>query len=73
MSGIADLLIAAVDAGGIRNDVPPDELANYCLHAVAAASSLDSEAGVHRLVRLTLAALRGPQDTASAVHRARHV
>ena len=42
----------------VRDDVPPEELAAYCLHALGAASELSSEAAVHRLVDLTLAGLR---------------
>lgn len=39
---IRDLLIAGAKTGDIRGDVAPDELANYCLHALAAAGSLPS-------------------------------
>jgi hypothetical protein len=42
----------------VRNDVPPDELAAYCLHALNAARSLPSKAAVRRLVTVTLAGLR---------------
>lgn len=55
---IQDLLTEAREMGGVRGDVPPDELANYCVHALAAARSLPSEAAVHRLVMVTLAGLR---------------
>ena len=55
---IRDLLIEGVKAGEVRNDVPPSELASYCIHALAAASSLPSKAAVHRLVTVTLAGLR---------------
>src|SRR5205823_10793780 len=37
---IRDLLIEAVGTGDVRDDVPPDELASYCLHALAAANRL---------------------------------
>ena len=47
----------AVD-GDIRNDVPSDELAGYCLHALTAAGRLPSKRAVQRLVRVTLAGLR---------------
>ncbi len=57
---IRDLLTAAVETGGIRGDVAPDELAIYCLHALTAAGSLSSEAAVRRLVTVTLAGLRLP-------------
>jgi AcrR family transcriptional regulator len=54
---IRDLLTEAATAGAIRDDVAPDELASYCLHALAAASSLPSKAAVLRLVTVTLAGL----------------
>lgn len=55
---IRDLLTEGAAAGDIRDDVAPDELASYCLFALAAASSLRSEAAVHRLVAVTLAGVR---------------
>jgi AcrR family transcriptional regulator len=55
---VTDLLGEAAAAGGMRDDVPADELANYCLHALAAARGLRSKAAVRRLVKVTLAALR---------------
>lgn len=55
---IRNLLTEVVDTGGIRDDVAPDELASYCLHALTAASTLTSEAAVRRLVTVTLAALQ---------------
>ncbi|MEP6471109.1 MAG: TetR/AcrR family transcriptional regulator [Acidobacteriota bacterium] len=54
---IRDLLTEAADTGDIRDDVAPEELASYCLHALTAASSLRSKAAVHRLVRVILAGL----------------
>lgn len=54
---IRDLLAKAAGSGAIREDVAPDELANYCLHAITAASSLPSEAAVHRLVIVILTGL----------------
>lgn len=56
-----DLLAEAATAGYIRDDVAPEELASYCLHALSAAGSLPAEAHVRRLVAVTLTALRpGP-------------
>jgi AcrR family transcriptional regulator len=55
---IRDLLTDAAAAGLIRTDVPPDELAAYCLHALTAAGILPSTAAVHRLVDVTLGGLR---------------
>ena len=57
-----DLLKEAAEAGDIRDDVSPAELANYCLHALTAASSLPSHAAAHRLLTVTLAGLRRPAD-----------
>lgn len=57
---IRDLLTKGAEAGDVRDDVAPDELATYCLYALAAASSLSSEAAVRRLVAVTLAGLRRP-------------
>ncbi|HEY3054351.1 MAG TPA: TetR/AcrR family transcriptional regulator [Thermoanaerobaculia bacterium] len=55
---IRDLLTEGAEAGVIRDDVAPDELASYCLHALAAASSLRSRPAVRRLVAVTLAGLQ---------------
>jgi len=59
---IRDLLTEGAAAGDFRDDVAPDELAAYCLHALAAASSLPSKAAVGRLVAVTLAGLRPPSE-----------
>ena len=53
-----DLLAESAAAGDVRDDIAPEELATYCLHALTAASSLPSKAAVHRLVALTVAGLR---------------
>lgn len=58
---IRELLIDAAGTGGVRGDIGPDELANYCLHALAAARSLPSREAVGRLVAMTLAGVR-PRD-----------
>ncbi len=57
---IRDLVIEGAKTGDLRQDVAPAELANYCLHALTAASSLPSKTAVRRLVRVTLAGLRPP-------------
>jgi len=57
---IRGLLTEVAETGDVRHDVAPDELASYCLHALAAASSLPSKAAVRRLVTVTLAGLRPP-------------
>jgi AcrR family transcriptional regulator len=64
---VRDLLAEAVASGDIREDVPPDELASYCLQALTAAGSLSSKSAVRRLVAVTLAGLRPP----SGAHDAR--
>jgi hypothetical protein len=53
-----NLLIEAAEIGHVRDDVTPNELVSYCLHALTAASSSPSEAAVRRLVTVTLAGLR---------------
>jgi AcrR family transcriptional regulator len=55
---IRDLLKESAAAGDVRDDVAPDELASYCLHALAASSRLPSHAAVRRLVTVTLAGLQ---------------
>ncbi len=57
---IQDLLTEVAETGNLRDDVAPDELASYCLHALSAAASLPSEAAVRRLVTVTLTGLRPP-------------
>jgi AcrR family transcriptional regulator len=58
---IQDLLAAAAEAGEVRGDVPPDELASYCVHALAGVGPQHSKAVVRRLVSVTLAGLRPPR------------
>lgn len=60
-----ELLTQAARAGYVRADIPSDELADYCVHALETAGSARSEAAVRRLVTLVLAALQ-PSATASA-------
>ena len=52
------LVVAAVNSDDVRDDVAPDELVSYCLHALTAASGVQSKAAVRRLVTVTLAGLR---------------
>jgi AcrR family transcriptional regulator len=59
---VRDLLTEGAETGDLRDDVPPDELASFCLHALAAASGLKSKAAVRRLVAVTLAGLRPGAD-----------
>ena len=54
---IRDLLTEGAETGDVRDDVAADELASYCLHALAAAGSLPSRAAVRRLVKVTVSGL----------------
>ncbi len=55
---VRDLLAEGVQAGQIRDDITADELATYCLHALAAAGGAASKAAVGRLVTVTLDGFR---------------
>lgn len=55
---IRDVVVEGVERAQIRDDVPPDELASFCVAALSAASGAASKAAVRRLVALTLDALR---------------
>ena len=58
---IRGLLVEAVKTGDVRDDVPLEELASYCVHALAGAGAQQSKAAVRRLVSVTLDGLRPPQ------------
>jgi AcrR family transcriptional regulator len=58
---IRDLLAEGAKAGVVRDDVEPEQLASYCLHALTAAGSLSATAAVRQLVAVTLAGLRPPR------------
>lgn len=60
---VRDLLAEAAQAGAIRDDVSPGELASYCLSALSSAGSLPSKAAVRRLVTVTLAGLHPCADS----------
>jgi AcrR family transcriptional regulator len=55
---IGSLLREATKTGDVRDDVAPEELSAYCMHALTAAGSLPSKAAVRRLVTVTMAGLR---------------
>lgn len=55
---IRQLLVEGAGSGDLRDDVAPEELATYCLHALRAAGALPSKAAVRRLVDITLCGLR---------------
>jgi AcrR family transcriptional regulator len=55
---IRQLISEGIRSRELRDDIPHDELANYCLHALGAAADLSSEAAITRLVAATLSGLR---------------
>lgn len=55
---VRDLLTEGTASGEVRDDVAPEELASYCLHAVTAARGLPSKAAVQRLVTVILAGVQ---------------
>ena len=57
-SFIEELIRAAARNGAVRRDVPPVELAQYCLHALGPAAAPHSRQTARRLVDVTLAGLR---------------
>ncbi|MGI9085365.1 MAG: TetR/AcrR family transcriptional regulator [Aeromicrobium sp.] len=63
---LTDIVGEAVEAGAVRDDIPPKELAQYAAHALAAAGSLTSRAAVERLVSVTLAGLASATHTRKA-------
>ena len=46
---ISTLLAEAAEAGAVRQDVPAEELANYCVHALTAAGN-SSTTAIDRLI-----------------------
>jgi AcrR family transcriptional regulator len=54
---LTKLIVEGVEAGELRDDVPPNELALFCLHAAAGARYAESEAAVRRLLDLTMTGL----------------
>jgi AcrR family transcriptional regulator len=55
---VAELLQEGARQGEVRDDVPADELAVFCISALGGSGSLASDAAVRRLVATTLDALR---------------
>ena len=60
---VSELIAEAAADGTVRADVAAGELAEYCLHALAAAAGLRSRAAVQRLVTVTMTGLRPPQKS----------
>ena len=54
---IKELISEAAEAGQLRKDVAPGELAEYCLHALSGARAMPTKSAVRRLVKVTLAGL----------------
>jgi AcrR family transcriptional regulator len=54
---VRGLIAEGVETGVVRRDIGPDELALFCVHALAAAGSLRSRPAMRRLVAVTLAGL----------------
>jgi len=55
---VRQLITDGAKTGVLRDDVSPEELATYCLHALSAAGTLPSRAAVRRLVSVTIAGLQ---------------
>ncbi|PBC65762.1 TetR family transcriptional regulator [Streptomyces sp. Tue6028] len=55
---VTELLTESAEAGEVRNDIAPHELAAYCLHALDAAGGMPSPEAVRRLVQVTVDGLR---------------
>lgn len=54
---VAGLITEAAAASEVRSDIPPDELASYCIHATEAAGDLAATAGLTRLLDVIWSAL----------------
>ena len=61
---IGELVAEAQQAGVVRDDLAPDELASFCVHALAGAGAVASKPAVGRLVAVTLDALQPHRDGA---------
>ena len=57
---VSALIAEGARAGTVRSDVPPQELAAFCLAAMSGARDSQSDAVVARLVALTIGALGSP-------------
>lgn len=55
---IRELIAEAAQAGDVRSDVAPAELASYCVAALTASRTLPSMVAVHRLVEIVVGSLR---------------
>lgn len=58
---IRNLLAEGAESGEIRDDITPDELADYCVHALSRAGDHPSAVATRQLVAATLNRLRDSQ------------
>ena len=58
---VTDLIAGASAAKAVRRDVPPQELAAYCVCALEAASSTSTPAELARLLQLIWVGLAPPE------------
>ncbi|MCA1677327.1 MAG: TetR/AcrR family transcriptional regulator [Actinobacteria bacterium] len=58
---LRELLAESAKDGDVRDDIAPEELETYCLHALTAAASLPSKAAVRRLLAVTVAGMLPPR------------
>jgi AcrR family transcriptional regulator len=68
---VAGLLTEAAAAGAVRRDVPPDELAAYCISALEAAGTIRTPAGMARLVDVVWAGVVAPRPPGASTRSAR--
>lgn len=57
---LRELLSEGAKSGELRNDIAADELASYCLHALAAAATAPTKPALRRLVAVTITGLLRP-------------
>lgn len=57
---LKELIDEGVVEGDLRDDVPSDELALYCLNVAVSARHASSQAAVDRLITVTMAGLTSP-------------
>jgi AcrR family transcriptional regulator len=55
---VRSLLDDAAKAGEIRRDIRPDELADFCLHALTASAAMPSSHALQRLVTVVMSGLQ---------------
>jgi hypothetical protein len=58
---LRNVIAEAAKRGRVRKDVSPEELASFCVNALAGAHTVSSMAAVRRLVSVTIAGLRAPR------------